>query len=509
MADAIESLKTQLERITSLGHATSLMGWDQETYMPQGGAPSRARALGQVSRIAHEMGTSAEFGRLLEAAEAEGAARGLDPDSDTARLLWWVRRDWEYATKLPAAFVAELRQTHSQATQVWQAARRDNDWPRFAPHLAEVVRLQRQMAAYLGYDAHPYDALLDRYEPEMRTAEVQRIFGELREKTVPLVRAIAERQETVDNSFLYQSFPEAVQWALAEEATALFGYDYQHGRMDRTTHPFCQTIASDDVRITVRVEEDFFSPLFFAALHECGHALYNQGIPDRFEGTPLRRGASAAMHESQSRLWENVVGRGRDFWQGYYPQVQARFPEQLGAVTGEQFYRAINRVEPSLNRVEADEVTYNLHIMLRFDLELALFEGRVEVHELPARWNEKMEEFLGVVPERDAEGVMQDTHWASGLFAYFPTYTLGNVIALQLWEAALAAHPDLPEQIERGELGTVLAWMRANVHEYGRKFLPQELIRRATGRTLDAEPYVRYLYQKFGDIYQLDPVKEN
>ena len=422
-------------------------------------------------------------------------------EEDDALHLWRARNDYERAARVPAAFMAELREKKVLTTQTRQATRGANDWPRFAPHLERIVAQQRRLADYLGYADHPYDALLDGYEPEMKTADVRRVFAELRERTAPIVRAIAARADAVDDACLHGRFPEARQWELAHELNRLFGYDYAHGRMDRSAHPFTTTFARDDVRMTVRVDERFFNTCFFAAAHECGHALYEQGAPARFEGTPLRGGASSALHESQSRLWENVIGRSRGFMRGFYPRIQAAFPEQLGNVEVETFYRAINKSMPSPIRVEADEVTYNLHIMLRFDLELALLEGAVGVEELPRRWNEKMEEYLGIRPETDAKGVLQDIHWGAGLFGYFPTYALGNVMSLQLYEAALRDQPDLPARIERGELGPILAWMREHLHHYGRALPPQELLERATGRRLTAEPYVAYLSAKFGDLY--------
>ena len=500
---ALEALKERMAVISGLQTAGSVLGWDQETYMPPGGTASRARAMGAVSRTAHELSTSEEYRRLLEAAEREAAAAGWDPDGDEARLVWRARKDFDLDVKLPPAFVAELRQTEVVANQTWQAARKENDYPRFAPHLDKLLGLQRRMAEYLGYDDHPYDALLDLFEPEMKTRDVQRVFADLRERTVPLVRAIAARGDAVDDAVLWQRYDEGRQWALAREATELFGYDYEHGRMDRSAHPFTTTFGADDVRLTVRVLEDFFSACFFAAAHECGHATHGQGSPARFDGTVLGGVASSGIAESQSRLWENLVGRSREFWRFFFPRAQAAFPEQLGGVDAERFYRAVNKSGPSLIRVEADEVTYNLHIMLRFDLEVALIEGKLGVQELPARWNEKMAEYLGIVPDTDADGVLQDTHWGSGLFGYFPTYTLGNVMSVQLHEAARQAGAGTPDQLARGEFAPLLAWMRDNVHAHGRKFLPQEVMERATGRQLTAEPYIAYLTGKYGEIYRV------
>ncbi len=501
---ALDALKARMATIGELGHAGAVLGWDQETQMPEGGAAGRARAMATVSRLAHEAGTSPEYGRLLEAAEAEIAAAGFDADGDEVRLLRRARRDFERAVKLPADLVAEMSETEALAIQAWQAARKGDDWPRFAPHLEKILGQQRRVADLLGYADHPYDALLDAYEPEMTTADVRRVFSDLRERTAPLVAAIAARGEAVDDALLHQGFEEGEQWALARELTELFGYDYRRGRMDRSAHPFTTTFSVDDVRITVRVQERFFNACFFAAAHECGHALYNQGLPARFEGTPLRGGASSGIHESQSRLWENIVGRSRGFLRGFYPRIQERFPEQLGNVDLERFYRAVNKSAPSLIRVEADEVTYNFHIMLRFDLEVALLEGALGVDELPGRWNDLMEGSLGIRPPTDADGVLQDIHWSSGLFGYFPTYTLGNIMSVQLYEAATREQPDLPAQIERGELLPLLGWMRERVHAHGRKFPPQELLERATGRRLTAEPYIAYLQSKFGELYGLE-----
>lgn len=503
MPEALDGLRERLVTIAGLRHASSVLAWDQEVMMPPGGIGSRAAALATVGRVAHELSTSLDYRRLLEAAEAEVANGGFGPESDEARLVWRAHRDFELDVKLSPGFVAELRETEAVANRVWQEARDANDFPRFAPYLERVVNLQRQLAGYLGYAEHPYDALLDLFEPELTTAEVRQVFAVLRERTVPLVRALAARADAVDDAILWQPFPEEAQWALAREVSARFGYDFTHGRIDASAHPFTTNFGPDDVRFTIRMREDHFAPGFFAAAHECGHALHSLGLPARFYGTPLWDHTSSGIAESQSRLWENLVARGRSFWHYFLPRAQAVFPQQLGAVTVEQFYRAVNRVRPSLIRVDADEVTYNLHIMLRFDLELALIEGTVAVADLPRWWNEKMEEYLGVTPVTDAEGVLQDTHWGSGLFGYFPTYALGNVMSVQLYEAAHAALGDLTARIARGEFAPLLGWMRDHVHAAGNAFLPQDVLERATGQRLTAEPYVTYLTTKYGDLYGL------
>lgn len=497
----LDALKAKMAVISGVSHAERVLMWDQETQMPPGGAESRALSRSTVARVAHELSTSAEYGELLE--HAERAMSASEPDGDDARLLWEARRAYDRDVKLPADLVARMRQVETLATQAWRVARERNEYALFAPHLEQVIKLKREAAEYLGYDDHPYDALLDLYEPEMKTADVRAVFADLRERLTSLVRAITARIDAVDDSCLVRRVDTAQQLALARELTETLGYDLSRGRIDLAPHPFAMPVARGDVRITVRVHEDRFDHCFFAAAHECGHALYEQGIPERFGHTPLARPASLGIHESQSRLWENLVCRGTDFLTTFYPRIQESLPSQFGEVDSEEFYRAVNKVKPSLIRVEADEVTYNLHVMLRFELELALLEGTLDVVQLPVAWNEKMEEYLGIVPDTDADGVLQDIHWASGLVGYFPTYTLGNVMSVQLYEAALHERPDIPERLGRNETEPLLAWLREHVHAHGRKYPPQELLQRATGGQLDAGPYIAYLNAKFSEIYGL------
>jgi carboxypeptidase Taq len=500
-AGALGALKAKIAVIGGLGHAEHLLIWDQETQMPAGGTESRAVSRAAVSRTAHELATSEEYGDLLRRAEEE--LSDADPDSDDARLLWAARRRYDRDVRLPAELVARERQAAVLATRTWQAARAANDYASFAPHLDEIFSIKREMAERLGYDGHPYDALLDAYEPEMKTADVRRVFTELRERLAPLVRSIAERADAVDDSCLAGRVERDRQLGVARELTERLGYDYERGRMDLAPHPFAMPLAQGDVRITVRVNEDRFDSCFYAAAHECGHALYEQGVPSRFDGTPLRGSASLGVHESQSRLWENLVARGRPFLSAYYGRLQGALPEQLGSVDVEEFYRAVNKAEPSLIRVEADEVTYNLHIMLRFDLELALLEGSLDAAGLPAAWDEKLEEYLGIRADSQANGALQDIHWASGLVGYFPTYSLGNVMSAQLYDTAVRERPEIPELLGRGETGALLGWLRERVHAHGGKHPPQELLERATGSRLDAGPYLGHLNAKYGELYGL------
>lgn len=497
--DAIAHLRKHLTMIADIRSAAAFLRWDQETLMPPGGTAARAAQLGTLTRLAHEYFTSPDTGRLLEAAETEAA--GLAPDSDGAALVRMTRRDYDRQTKLPSDFVADKARESSLSVQVWREARKRNDFPGFRPSLEKMVDFARRSADYLGFTEHPYDALLDLYEPDMKAREVDVIFAQLRQATVPFVRAIADRGRVVDDSFLRQDYPEDGQREFGLKIAEAFGYDLRRGRLDTSPHPFASGFNINDVRITTRYQRQYLPSAIFAIFHEAGHAMYEQGVDPSLDRTPLARGASLGLHESQSRMWENLVGRSRPFWEHYYPALQQQFPAQLRTVDAESFYRAVNVVRPSLIRVEADEVTYNLHIMLRFELEKALLEGSLRVEALPEAWKGKMDTYLGVTPPSDADGVMQDIHWSQGSIGYFPTYSLGNIISVQLFEAAQRAHPGLLDEFGRGRFATLLGWLREHVHRHGRKFLPREILQRTTGSELTVEPYLRYLQRKFGEIY--------
>lgn len=497
MNKKLEQLKTMLAEIADLGKAAAVLGWDQQVNMPPGGAEARGNQLALLGRLAHERATSPELGRLLEDLQAEASA--LDPDSDEARLIKVAARDYEKATRVPADFIVEMTQVATQAFQVWVEARQKSDFALFRPHLERIVELARRYVGFFPPADHPYDILLDNYEPGMKTAEVKAIFDALRPQQVALIQRIGQRPQ-VDDSFLYQPFDEKKQWDFGVEVITKFGYDWQRGRQDKSPHPFTTSFGMGDVRITTRVDPNFLNPMLFGTIHECGHALYEMGIDPAYERTALEGGASLAIHESQSRLWENLVGRSLPFWEHFYPRLQEYFP-QLSDVPLDRFYRGINKVEPSLIRVEADEATYNLHIMLRLELEIALLEGTVAIKDLPQVWNAKMQEYLGVVPSNDAEGVLQDVHWSNGDFGYFATYALGNLISAQLWEAVHRDIPDLDGQIRSGRFDALLAWLREKIYRHGRKYEPQELVERVTGARIDPAPYLRYLNAKFGSIY--------
>ncbi|MBN1221372.1 MAG: carboxypeptidase M32 [Anaerolineae bacterium] len=500
MEEKFKTLSDKLKEIKNISSAVALLHWDQQVNMPPGGSQARAEQIATLETMAHELFVADEMGVLLD----DLAGTDFAYDSDEASLVRVVRRDYDRERKLPAALVEEMSRTFALGHQIWVRARAEKDFARFQDILVKIVDLSIQKAEAYGYEDAIYDALLDEYEPGMKSVEVNRVFDALKVELVPLVRAISEQVDGVDDSCLHQNFDEQAQWDFGLEVLKTVGYDLARGRQDKSAHPFTTSFSINDVRVTTRIFQDWLSPGLFATMHEGGHALYEQNIAPALEGLPIADGTSLGVHESQSRLWENVLGRSRAFWQFYYPRLQTYFPAQLNEVGLETFYRAINKVTPSFIRVEADEVTYNLHIFLRFELEQALLEQRLNVSDLPEAWNAKMEEYLGLTPPDDALGVLQDVHWSGGAIGYFPTYTLGTILSLQFYHQALQEMPDLPEQFQRGEFANLLGWFREKIHRHGRKFTANELIERITGaKQVEVGPYLAYIKQKFGEIYQL------
>jgi carboxypeptidase Taq len=502
MNEKLNELKRLLGTVDDLSKAEAVLSWDQQAYMPPGGAPARASQLATLSRLAHEHFTSARVGQLLDDLSSEFA--DLPYDDDTASMLRILRRDYTKALRLPSAFVAELAEASGLGTTAWTQARSANDWTGFEPYLTRMVELKQREADYLGYTDRRYDALLDEYEPDIKTAQVSEIFAAVRRDLVPLVRAIAEHSDRVDDSVLHRDYDPDKQWNLAQQALRLIGYDFQRGRMDHVPHPFCTTFSNHDVRVTNRVLPDFFNSCFFGALHEGGHALYEQGSPDRFERTGLAGGTSLGVHESQSRLWENMVGRSREFWEFFFPKFKRTFRRNAADMNPDKMYRAVSKIQPSFIRVEADEVTYSLHIMLRFEAENLLLDNKLRVSELPAWWDEAMSSYLGIVPLDVAHGALQDVHWSMGLYGYFPTYSLGTFFAAQLFDRALQLMPDLPEQFRRGSFDQLRQWLTENIYQHGRKFTLNELAVRITGEPLQTRSYLNYLRHKYSEIYELD-----
>jgi carboxypeptidase Taq len=501
MEAKLQEFKTRLIEINDLESAAALLDWDQSTYMPPGGAAARARQLATLGRLAHEKFTDPAIGKLLE--DLRPYEESLPYDADEASLIRVTRREYERAVKVPPSFIAQLSSHTAETYQVWAEARPANDFAAVQPNLEKTLDLSRQLADFFpGYE-HIADPLIDFRDYGMKTSTLRTLFAKLRQQLVPLVQQITA-QPAVDDSCLRQSFPEAQQLAFGLDVVRRFGYDFDRGREDKTPHPFTTKFSLGDVRITTRVKENDLSEALFGTMHEAGHALYEQGIRRDFEGTPLAQGTSAGAHESQSRLWENIVGRSLGFWRFFYPELQAVFPDQLGSVPLDTFYHAINKVERSLIRTEADEVTYNLHVMLRFDFELDLLEGRLAVRDLPQAWRERFKADMGILPPDDRDGVLQDMHWYGGIIGgAFQGYTLGNILGAQFFETALLAHPEIPAEIEEGEFGTLHGWLKENIYQHGSKYTASELIERVTGGPMSIEPYIRYLRKKYGELYEL------
>lgn len=496
-----ETLLTETRKINDLGKALALMSWDRETYMPKGGGVERIQQMTTLNSLIHEMSTSDEMGELIVAAQAE--LNGADYESTEASLLRFLQRSYADDRKLTADFVARASQVSGQAREAWIEARANNDFATFQPWLEQVVELCQEMAELYGYEDEPYDALLDKYETDMKTAEVRAIFDQVKAELVPLREAIEASGVSVDDSLLHQPYDIDTQKAFAHYAAESIGYDFERGRLDTVIHPFATSFSRNDARITTRWYPDFINPSLFGTLHECGHAMYEQGTHPDFSRTPLARGTSLGIHESQSRMMENIVGRSRGFWQAHFPKLQEMFPDALGNHTAEEFYRAVNKTQPSYIRVEADELTYNFHIILRFELEQAMLNGDLAVADLPTAWNDKMDELLGVVPPTDSQGCLQDVHWTRPGFGYFPTYALGNLYAAQFFETAVAQNPAIQTELEAGQTTALVAWLRENIHQHGRKFTPGELVQRVTSQPLSHEAFMRYATAKFSDIYNL------
>jgi carboxypeptidase Taq len=498
MKDRYEELTTKLAEIHDVHMARSILSWDQHTKMPPKGGEVRAEQLGTLDRIAHELFIDDDIGALLE--ELRPYEESHDYDSDEASLLRVTRREYAKAKQVPSNLRAELTRAGAIALAAWVEAREKSDYSIFLPYLRRNIELQREYVACFPKAEDDYDVLLDDFDEGMKTTEVRAVFDELKTELIPLIAEIAERADAVDNSCLSGHFPVDKQRAFALEVLEQLGYDLESWRLDPTVHPFAMSAATTDIRLTTRYDENDMNSLM-AAIHEFGHGFYEAGIDPRLERTPLSQVTSMSLHESQSRMWENLVGRSLPFWKHFYPRLQATYPEQFNGVELDEFYRAINKVEPSLIRIEADEATYNLHIILRFELEQEILDGSLDLADLPEAWNARMTEYLGVDVPDDAHGVLQDVHWSGGAIGYFPTYSLGNVISVQLWDQVRAAIPDLDQQFERGEFGELSSWLRENLHRNGRKFTSKETLERIVGGGIDSGPYLRYLKDKLGGIY--------
>jgi carboxypeptidase Taq len=485
----LDRLERLLAEVDDLQKASTVLFWDERVKMPRAGAAARAEASGTVARMTHEKFVSTEIGDLLTALDEND----YDYDSREACLLRVAKRDYEKAIRVPPELTGEMRKAAAIAVAAWQPAKETSDFRSLLPHLQTNLELRHRYVECFEPADETYDILLDDYEPLMKTADVRAIFDELKRELVPLIKEIADAGE-VDSSFLRGEFDADAQREFSLQLLRRFGFTEDEWRLDTTEHPFMCNPGEHDIRLTTNFRPHDLSSIF-ASMHEFGHGVYEWGIPHELQRTPLAGGVSLAVHESQSRTWENLVGRSRPFWRYWYPQIQQAFP-QLAPVDEEAFYRAINKVHPSLIRIDADEVTYNLHIILRFELEQDLIDGRIEPNHLPAEWNARMDEYLGIAVPDDAHGVLQDVHWAGGSIGYFPTYALGNVISVQLWDRMLEDVDDVDGQMARGEFDEIREWLRTHLYALGRKYTPQETVERVTGSRIDPGPYLRYLRSK-------------
>lgn len=494
-----DKLIAQYREYVILNTVGGLLQWDMQTFMPPKGNAVRSEELALISGIAHTKISDRQMGELIARLEA----RPGELNEEQAANLREIARDYAKATRIPKSLVEELNRQQSVCHEAWVKARAKACFADFAPHLENIIELTGQQAECLGYEATPLDALIDLFEPGATAAMFTALFDELKAATIPLLNRVLDSSVKADRGFLARRYPAELQKGFAERVMEKMGFDRESGRLDTAVHPFCAGLLGD-VRITTRYNENAPQQSLFGVIHEAGHGLYEQGLATQHWGTPLAEALSYGLHESQSRMWENFVGRGRPFWTHFFPLLKETYPEQLGGVSLEQFVLAINHVERSLVRVEADELTYDLHIIVRFEIERDLFGGKLSVSDLPEAWNAKMKSYLGVTPPDDGkQGVLQDVHWAIGSFGYFPSYTLGNIAAAQLWHAMRTALPEMDANMERGEFSSILNWLRENVHAHGRRYSRDELLIRATGHPLRVADYARYLTEKFSALYRL------
>jgi carboxypeptidase Taq len=495
IADAFAELDAKLKQVHLLGTVSDLLGWDEQVNLPQDSADQRGAQRAVMADVQHVIATAPRIGELL--AFLENARDTFSADQRV--VLHWARRDYDKATKLPAEFVREKAEQGSRGYQAWRNAREKNDFASYAPVLAKNIELAKREAAYLGCGDAPYDYMIDCFDPGMTAAVIERLFDELKIGIVPLVRQIMSSKVKANEDAL-RDFPVERQQAFLREVTDRIGFDYGRGRIDVSPHPFCSGTGAD-IRMTTRYHTDNPLGSLFGSIHETGHGLYEQGLPIEQHHTALGRAVGMGVHESQSRLWENQVARSRGFWKFFEPKYRAAFPEQLKSVSSDELYLAINAVAPTLIRTESDEVTYNLHILLRFELEKKLFAGTLAVADLPRAWNALSRELLGLEPSNDSEGVLQDVHWSDGAFGYFPSYCIGNMMAAQLWYHLLKLRPQLEADFARGDFIWLLGWLRENIHAQGRRFDTLALVQHATGEPLTPQYLLRYLNDRYVSLY--------
>ena len=500
-SDAYQELLRRSREIALLGSCSAVLGWDQQTYMPAAGTSFRGEQLALLAGLGHQKATDPKIGELLAAVES--SALVADPSSLEASNIRELRHQYDRAVKVPQRLVEELARVTTAGQQAWQEARASNEFRHFQPHLEQILALKREEADAIGYIEHRYDALLDEYEPGATASELRTLFADLTAQLVPLIQQIHESGKQPRREILHREYPIDRQRWFAESAAAAIGFDFQAGRLDTTTHPFCSGFGPGDCRITTRYNPRFFSEAFFGVLHEAGHGMYEQGLPAEQFGTPGGSYCSHGIHESQSRLWENQVGRGEPFWEHFFPRLQQAFPSTLQDISRQEFYFAINEIRPSFIRVEADEATYNLHIALRFELELDLLSGNLSVADLPGAWNDRFTTLFGMTPHSDRDGCLQDIHWSFGGIGYFPTYTLGNLYAAQFMEAVQEELPQLNDGFRRGLFSPLKSWLSEKIYRQGRRLRAAALCRSATNRELSTAPFIRYLQGKAASVYSV------
>lgn len=497
--ELIEKFKEELVEMTHIEAAIAVLSWDQEVFMPKKGIELRAKTISNLTGLLHEKFVSKEFEKIILAVK-KLADKGKLNDEETCifREIW---RDFEKAKKLPTEFVRELSHICSKGQNVWAESRRKSDFKIFLPYLEKIIQLKRKEAQLVGYKKNPYDALLDDYEPYMTTEEVAVIFEDLKKFLVPFIKKIKKSKVKVNPDTLKGHFSAKKQIDFNRLVAEKIGFDFEAGRMDVSTHPFTTTFNAEDVRITTRYKDNDLLYSLMSTVHESGHAIYEQGIPAEHFGNPLGESISFGIHESQSRVWENIVGRGKPFWQYFYPVMQKKFPVPFAKIKFDDFYRAINSVQPSLIRTEADEVTYNLHIIMRFEIEKELLDGSIEAKDLPKIWNAKVREYFGLKVPSDALGVLQDVHWSGGSIGYFPTYTLGNLYASQFYAVAKKDISDLEDKFSRGQFLQFKEWLRKNIHIHGKLYSASELVEKVTGEKLNSQYFIDYIKNKYSEIY--------
>jgi len=497
---AYEELSRRMAEITLLGTTAGVLGWDQETFMPEANSAFRAEQQSLLAGMMHQKFTDPAMDGLLASAASSPAPNGDPPGDRSVNLREW-RRSYDRSKKIPQELVEELTRVTSQAQVAWVEARRENGFAKFQPWLEKIISLTREQAECYGYEEHPYDALLENYEPGLTVGQLNRLFPPLRKRLSELTAKIAAAPKQPDLSILKRDCPVPLQQAFCRKLAEAIGFDFKRGRLDVSAHPFTTGLGPDDTRLTTRFEAGNFENSFFSTLHEAGHGLYDQGLPSSFYGTPRAEAVSLGIHESQSRLWENLVGRSLSFWKFFYPHLQKDFPGVFDDVPLESFHFAINHSAPSLIRTESDEVTYNLHVCLRFEIETSLISGDLKAGDIPEAWNKASRETLGITPPNDAMGCLQDVHWSHGSFGYFPTYTLGNLYSAQFFDAASRDLGGLEDKFAKGNFSPLKKWLGEKIHSQGQRYRAGDLCEVATGKELSADHFLQYLDKKFGALY--------